>query len=381
MLVAAPAVLAALAGCSPGLDPTLAKPCGERGDPAVVVGTGQYAFSYVGNSGLPVEIDLANGDYMWLAVACRGLGPIVDVDFGIADDLTGAVVTAPAPTRLTLAYDSDFFSQSAPDRAEGLLATFQLPTTGIANVAQLVGRHVTFYANVNDDCPGPDGGAPTVVHGTSPTFVSGYDELTCAGCLDGQCAPELAACGLECVALQGCLDTWCSNLSKLGSPEETTCQLYCESLHPAGKTPLVQLAQCLQTTTCQTAPVDCTPTVTITCQAPCFGWSIDYRHCTNLLDLPGTGGCADALAACNATPACVDYKACTSRCTTWAECQACAPDCSTVCAGDGGSTAACNACNASGEGQALYEAHQLCLERTCLPQGWVPHLNSSSSLE
>jgi hypothetical protein len=221
-----------------------------------------------------------------------------------------------------------------------------------------------------------------VVHAGSETFVSGYDEVTCAGCLDGQCAPELAACGLECVALQACLDTWCSNLSKIGSSEEVTCQVWCEDAHPAGKAALVDLVQCLQTTTCQDAPVDCNPTPSITCQAPCYGWSIDYRHCTNLLD---TGACAGALAACNDSPECVAYKNCTTTtCTTWAACQACAPeDCAPLCDGDGGASEACAACNASAgaEGPALYEAHQLCLESTCLPQGWVPHLNSSSSLE
>jgi hypothetical protein len=126
--------------------------------------------------------------------------------------------------------------------------------------------------------------------------------------------------------------------------------------------------------------MDCDPTPSITCQAPCYGYSVDYRHCINLLDDPGNR-CAEDLAACNGAPACQAYKACTTSCTTWADCQACAPDCTPICAGDGGVSAACAACNAEVEGEALYEAHQICLETTCLPEIWLPHINSTSSLE
>lgn len=375
MIVAA---LAALAGCSPGLDPDLAKPCGERGNPALVLGTGQFSFIDVSTMGLPIETDLANGDYVWMGIACRGMGPDVNVDFGIRDDLTGAILSNTPETGVTLSYDSTPYLDYAPDRAGGLPAYFQLPTLEISNVAELIGRQVTLYANVVDEC--------TALDAQAQTILSGYDELTCAGCLDGQCSAQRAECGLECVALQACLDAWCSHLSKISSPDEVTCQIACEAAHPAGKEPLIKLVECIQNTTCQAAPVDCNPTPSITCQAPCYGYSVDYRHCINLLDDPGNA-CSEAQAICDASPACVAYKACTSSCSTWAECQACAPDCVPICAGDGGVSpdggvsTACAACNAEQEGEALYEAHQLCLETTCLPEIWLPHINSTSSLE
>ncbi len=98
------------------------------------------------------------------------------------------------------------------------------------------------------------------------------------------------------------------------------------------------------------------------CQPPCLGYSLDYMHCVHGQDNTALGGaCGNLNAACLASADCQAYQTCvTKTCSTLAECEACA----TV---SGGAV-----------GRTMLEAYDLCIETTCIAQGWVPHLNSTS---
>jgi hypothetical protein len=177
-------------------------------------------------------------------------------------------------------------------------------------------------------------------------YVSGFDTTTCLGCLSDACTPELAACDEDCIGIQACLDARCTSLSAKASPDETACQLYCESLYPSAKVQaLANLAHCIQTTHCF---------------PPCFDYPFDFKQCGLHQD---TGACSDAKAACTADPNCTAYQACASKCASWGACQACA---TTPGLGAGAPDPAL--------GEALFESYRRCIERTCIAPGWVVHL-------
>jgi len=348
--------LLALGGCTP-TDPDLAKPCGQRRAARVVIGTGQYAFETIGNDGgLPIETDpYLDTSLVWLTIGCQGLGPNVRVSYGITDTATDGGIATVLDQGEELTYDSDLDQ----DEAAGLYAYLAFDAGsplddqldgGFNNPAQLVGRHVVFWAEVVDNtCPvdtGPDGGAARV-RGVKSSSINGYDPTSCTGCLHQACTPQLADCGQDCLAMQTCLDTRCWSLSAIASVDEVACQIACEQLHPEGAPALIALANCVQASTCQ---------------PPCLGYSLDYMHCLHGQDNTALGGaCGDANTACLASAACQAYQTCvTKTCTTLAECQACA----TVAGG--------------AAGRALLEAYDQCIETTCVAQGWVPHINSTS---
>jgi hypothetical protein len=262
----------------------------------------------------------------------------VRVNYGITDTLTDAGVSAPIPQLeqgQSLTYDPNLDRDEAP----GLNAYFQLDAgSPFTNEAQLVGRLLTFWADVHDDC------SMTPVHAEKLTSISGFDPASCTGCIRNACSTQLAACGPECVAIQACLDARCVNLSTLASVDETACQVGCEELHPTGRSAIVALANCVETSVCQ---------------PPCLSYSADYVHCVHGQDKPA-GNCVDANNACLASAACQAYQTCVNACTTLAGCQACA----TV---PGGAA-----------GQALMEAYELCIETTCITQGWIAHLYVSN---
>ena len=90
----------------------------------------------------------------------------------------------------------------------------------------------------------------------------------------------------------------------------------------------------------------------ISCIPPCLGYPYDYDLC---VAAQNAGGCKPALDACDASSDCKAYQACAGACTTLAGCEACGAGS----AGDAGVT--------------LYEAYQLCLDRACFAEGWLPH--------
>jgi hypothetical protein len=324
-------------GCS-STDPDLAKDCAHRRPAVARVGTGQYQFIPLGMQGPLIQSDLQLGDYLWIAIGCRGLGPDVTLDFGI-ETAGGTSISVTTDQRVLLSYDSSLDL----DEQFGLPAYFQLPAGSIVpqgrrgseefrNAAQLVGQAVTLWAYVKDGA----GCYAEPIKAQTQTTIGGFDTTTCVGCLAQACAPQLATCDDDCFAVQACLDAYCVNLSTIASPDEVACQAWCQSQHPAGRGTHVALVGCVQSSMCQ---------------PPCYGYSIDYRHCTTLEDDPVAGPCA-GVASC--TGDCVAYKNCIGGCTTWASCQQCAQQ--------------------HPAGEAQLEMHQLCLEKACLLQGWLPHM-------
>jgi hypothetical protein len=177
----------------------------------------------------------------------------------------------------------------------------------------------------------------------------------CATCLDSACAPEKNACGAtsDCVAIQACIDAVCFNLSATASADEGPCQVRCQALHPDGIAQHLAYVNCAQGTTDAGTAAPVPDGGVSTCVPPCVGYPYDYDWC---VAEQNAGGCQPALAACQASTGCTAYRACAGGCTTLAACEACA-------ASPGGAA-----------GETLYEAYQLCLDTTCLAQGWLPHL-------
>jgi hypothetical protein len=156
----------------------------------------------------------------------------------------------------------------------------------------------------------------------------------CGACLDMQCSMEKAACNADCVAVQACIDAVCSHLSMIGSADEGACQVYCQTLHPAGKDAHLALANCVQTTACAG------------CAAPPY----DYEQCA----AAQTAGCCKGAAdACASSSDCTSYQACLSSCASASDCEKCGM----------GSGAA---------GLMLYQALQTCIEQTCIAEYWLP---------
>jgi hypothetical protein len=311
-------VLVALGGCN-NPDPDWAKPCPQQRTPSMQVGSGASQYVPIAPAGVPIEVD-TTGTYVWLGVSCQGLGPDVTVSCGVKDAANGDDLATLTSQAIQLAYDHT----TDRDEAAGLVADVVDP--GAAQ--QLVGRKVTVWADAS--------GCGRSVHGETSTVISGFDTSTCQGCLDQTCGSQVAACDSECTAIQACLDAYCVNLSANASPDEVTCQAYCQSLHPMGKAAHVALVSCVQTSMCQ---------------PPCNGYSIDYDAC---VAAQNTGVCANLLAACSASPDCQNYKACVSGCGSWADCQRCAAN--------------------HPAGEKLFESYDWCIESTCLTLGWVPHI-------
>jgi len=193
-------------------------------------------------------------------------------------------------------------------------------------------------------------GGGTGAGGADPTVAE------CATCLDAECAAEKAACGADCYAIQACLDSVCFNLSATGASDEGACQVYCQSLSPNGKAAHLAYVNCAngQPEALPGVPTCGTPGDAggCTCQPPCAAYSYDYDQC---VAAQNAGACQSARAVCLASSDCTAYQTCASGCTTLAACQACA-------ATAGGAA-----------GEKLYQAYQLCLDTTCLAQGWLPH--------
>lgn len=344
----------ALGGCSKS-DPDWAKPCGQRRPASVFMGIGQYQYIRLGNDRGPfIDTDLQQGDFVWLGVGCEGLGPDATLSFGIKETATGVDLSITKDQRMMLSYDDSVNEDVAP----GLQAFFQLPAGLYTSSKELAGVPVTVWADVTDACH------TEPVHGEKATRLEGYDTSTCEGCIDQQCHVELGDCGEDCHDIQACLDTYCVHLSAIGSPEEADCQTYCQMMHPTGKDAHVAVVSCVRnpsrgakcsTQSCEDNPVDGGPDICYV-QPPCYPYSIDYRHCVNQQDDPAGGPCLPELDACNSSAggACQAFKACVGACTTFTACEACAA--------------------AHPDGKDLFEKHQQCIERTCLAEGWLPHL-------
>jgi hypothetical protein len=189
-------------------------------------------------------------------------------------------------------------------------------------------------------------GSSSSTSSTRPGIDGGGDAAlaACAACLDGKCSMEKAACDAECWALQACIDAVCFNLSATSSPDEGACQVYCQGLHSAGKASHLAYVDCAASETPG-------PDAGVTCRPPCIGAPDDYDRCVAAAT---AGSCKAQADACAASSDCQAYEACANACTTLADCQACAQ-------------------GASGAGEPLFEALQLCLAHGCFAEEWLPH--------
>lgn len=180
---------------------------------------------------------------------------------------------------------------------------------------------------------------------TTTTGAGGGDTWPqCHTCLQTQCATEIAACDSECIALQACLDSVCLALSAQdASDEEGKCQVYCQSLHAGAKQKHINLVNCTISTAYAGG-----------CMPPCALATYDWDQCRADAD---ANACKSELAACNGDADCKAYNACAGSCASAADCEAC---------GTAGNGAA---------GLALAEAYFACVEKSCLPEFWLPALN------
>jgi hypothetical protein len=339
-------------GCTPTV-PNWDKPCGQRGPQTVKVGTGATDFLNIDDAGflggtdggLLINVNAQGCNSLWLGIATQGFGPAVYVTYGVTDIATmtdlvsvdgGGLIARPSLTYDTL---------SMTDRFAGIEADFAAPychagtssalPPPYTDAGPILGHEVLLWATVTDQICGvsADGGRAA--------YVTGFDTSTCIGCLSDACTAQLTACDAECVAIQACIDARCTSLSQRLSTEESTCQQYCESLHPsASAQALVNLAQCIQA-------AQCFP--------PCLDYPFDFKQCTIAQD---TGACETAKDACDNNLNCQWYKACAASCTTWSSCLGCSTD-------PGYNAAA---------GERLFEAYWNCQEQACIAPGWVVHM-------
>ena len=175
--------------------------------------------------------------------------------------------------------------------------------------------------------------------GTGGTGGVPLDPVVCGMCLDAACAPQKAACDAECLAIESCIETVCTHLSAIGSPEEGQCQVHCQNLHITGKSKHLAL-------------VNCAISAWSGCAA-CSSYPFDYEACVTTLSSDG-GACKDAYDACNASNDCQQYRQCVSGCSTLASCLSCDDTPEGL------------------AGAALYVAYQDCIAPVCIEESWLP---------
>ena len=183
------------------------------------------------------------------------------------------------------------------------------------------------------------GGGSTSTGGTTSSGGAGgeiLDPVLCHQCLDDQCGTPLAACGADCRELEACIETLCSHLSELVSPEEGACQVHCQQLHIGSKAAHLAVVNCALSSSCK----------------PCSSYPWDYNHCQASATLP-PGVCAPQYEACNADPDCISYRSCVATCDTLDDCLAC-------------QTAA-----AATQAGALLEEYEYCIATQCLAESWL----------
>lgn len=201
---------------------------------------------------------------------------------------------------------------------------------------------VTAFAGA---CGGGDtGGGGTTSSSSTGTGGEADTWPACHSCLQTKCAAEIAACDSECIAIQACLDSVCMALSAAGaSDEEGKCQVYCQGLHAGAKQKHLALVNCTVSNAYSGG-----------CMPPCALATYDWDQCRADAD---AHACKTELDACNADADCKAHQACAAGCSTAADCEACGT------AGNGPA------------GLALAEAHFACVEKSCLPEYWLPSLN------
>ena len=159
----------------------------------------------------------------------------------------------------------------------------------------------------------------------------------CDTCLEKACVAEEAACDSECLAVQGCIETVCANLSALGAlKEEGQCQKKCQDDHPDGKASHLKLVNCA---------------VDAVCSPPCTFYPQDNELCRSFMT---KGACKDANQACKDSLSCQNYKDCVTTCKTQAEC------------------IVCDNTQEGLDGRKLLEGYELCIAGKCTAESWLP---------
>ena len=175
----------------------------------------------------------------------------------------------------------------------------------------------------------PDGFGP----GPGPSADAG-PWGQCDECLENACASVEALCGADCVAIEACIETTCTNLTD----DESACFVHCQNRFPAGKTQHLALVNCAQAKT-------------ESCQPPCAFYPQDYDLCRTFMN---NGDCFGYQGACEASLNCKNFRDCISLCGTLTECLACddTPE--------------------GAEGRALLEGYEACVASECLTESWMP---------
>lgn len=190
---------------------------------------------------------------------------------------------------------------------------------------------------INDGGVGGSGGAGGGDgSGGGGMLVDGGTSSSCDECLDTKCANQLAACDVDCFAIEACVETQCKHLSEIGSPDEGACQVNCQNAHPKGKNKHIAVAEC---------------SLSGSCMPPCVPYPQSYDECRAFMD---GGLCKDALAACAASIDCKNYNDCVSFCSTVADC------------------VACDDTPAGQAGRKLRESYELCVASECISESWLP---------
>jgi hypothetical protein len=181
---------------------------------------------------------------------------------------------------------------------------------------------------------GGSGGSGT---GGAPPLPDAGPWSACGECLDTACSAELAACDVECIGIEACIETVCAHLSAIDAPaEEGACQVKCQQEHPDAKDAHLAVVNCANAASCG---------------PPCVPYPDDFDACRKYMD---KGPCKSLRATCVESSDCQTYLDCVSACTTFKD---------------------CIACDDSPSGQAgrkILQDYQTCLASECILASWLP---------
>lgn len=182
---------------------------------------------------------------------------------------------------------------------------------------------------------GPDAGpdAPDTGPADAGPATDGGPISACDECLDTECAAQEAECDSECIAIEACIQMVCGNLSVTGSADEGMCQVTCQNAHLSARSRHLDLVNCVVDSSCPS----------------CGFFPEAFIACRETM---ARTACAGALAACDASTPCAEYRNCVSQCTTLSECNGCDDD--------------------NFEGRMILESYEQCLAAECVAEAWVP---------
>jgi hypothetical protein len=177
----------------------------------------------------------------------------------------------------------------------------------------------------------PDGFPP----GPGPSADEG-PWSQCDECLENECGVAEKACGDECHAIEGCIESTCVHLSETGSPDEGACFVYCQDRFPGGKAQHIAVVECA---------------IEHQCSPPCTFYPQDYDICRTFMN---NGDCHGYRAYCESNVNCTTYRDCISLCSSIDDCLACDDTSEGI------------------AGRQILEAYEACVAAECLTESWIP---------